>query len=373
MKRMNYKAKLDLPQFARDSKILSPSKLAQMVLNRRNKKITSESITMWFKRHPQVYDELSKELVQGLPTEKQAVDQSIFENGNFQEIPSVKRWIQDLTLRNAKESTIKAWLNALKRVCRGQVQDGVLIRDWSLKHPDRLTLQEAKDFLFEVKKRNLRMREWALMLRNFLTSGREIIVRNTDISGKLEDDAGQYADLYVSKERIYEIFDYLNDRNHMAYLISKFSYKTASRLTASLEAQWAFLNHEERTITVFEKAIKGKAKRKCMKLLSEDLYIELLELEPKQGKIFKGLEAQELNKVLREAYRVVIPDIAQRIPKPFHFWRHMFAQHMLRASNWNYGLVASLGHWSLEALRRYYGLPPREELRKFGLATLPRI
>ena len=248
-----------------------------------------------------------------------------------------------------------------------------MIPDWNLRHPDKLSLQDSKDFLFEVKKRNLRMREWALMLRNFLMSGRQMIVLSTDISGRLEDDAGQYADLFASKEKIYEIFDYLNDRNHRAYLISKFSYKTASRLTASLEARWAFLNHEERTITVFEKAIKGKTKRKCTKLLPEDLYVELMELEPKEGRIFKGLETQELNKLLRETYRIVIPEIAERIPKPFHFWRHMFAQQMLRASNWNYGLVASLGHWSIETLRRYYGLPPKEGMRKFGLATLPRI
>jgi len=370
---MNYSPRRDIPEFARELRSVSPSKIADRILTRRNEERTPESVTMWFKDHHDIYNQLNTEFQENLPTEKQAVEETVFDNGNFQEIPSVKRWIQDLALRNAKESTIKGWVNALKRVCRGQVQDGVLIRDWSLKHPDRLTLQDAKDFLFEVKKRNLRMREWALILRNFLTSGREIIVRSTDISGRLEDDAGQYADLFASKEKIYEIFDYLNDRNHMAYLISKFSYKTASRLTASLEARWAFVNHEERTITVFEKSIKGKAKRKCAKLLPEDLYVELMELEPREGRIFKGLETQELNKVLREAYRVVIPEMAQRIPKPFHFWRHMFAQHMLRASNWNYGLVASLGHWSLEALRRYYGLPPKEELRKFGLATLPTI
>ena len=370
---MKYKPSRDIPELARELRSLSPSKIVDRILTRRNEERTPESVTMWFKDHRDIYDHLSTEFKENLPTEKQAVEETIFDNGNFQEIPCVKKWIQDLTLRNAKETTIRGWVNQLKRVCRGEVQDGVLIRDWSLKHPDRLTLQDAKDFLFEVKKKNLRMREWALMLRNFLMSGRQIIVLSTDISGRLEDDAGQYADLFASKEKIYEIFDYLNDRNHMAYLISKFSYKTASRLTASLEARWAFVNHEERTITVFEKSIKGKAKRKCSKLLPEDLYVELMELEPREGRIFKGLETQELNKLLREAYRVVIPEIAQRIPKPFHFWRHMFAQHMLRASNWNYGLVASLGNWSLEALRRYYGLPPKEELRKFGLVTLPKI
>lgn len=370
---MKYHPKRDIPDFARELGTLSPSRIVDRILAKRNVERTSQSVTMWFKDHTEIHDQLCKEFSEDLPTGKQAIDRSIFEKGSFEELSSVKTWIQDLMLRNAKQSTIKAWVNSLKRICQGEVRDGILIRDWSLKHPDRLTLQDAKDFLYEVKKRNLRMREWALILRNFLMSGRDIIVKSTDISGRLEDDAGQYADLFASKEKIYEIFDYLNDRNHMAYLISKFSYKTASRLTASLEARWAFVNHEERTITVFEKAIKGKAKRKCTKLLPEDLYVELMELEPKEGRIFKGLETQELNKLLREAYRVVIPEIAERIPKPFHFWRHMFAQHMLRASAWNYGLVASLGNWSLEALRRYYGLPPKEELRKFGLATLPRI
>jgi hypothetical protein len=370
---MKYKASRDIPQIALELKTLSPSRIADRILSKRHVERKPESVTMWFSRNSSVHDQLSKELAGSLPSEKQVVDQTIFEKASFEELFSVKKWIQDLTLRNAKEATIRGWVNLLKRVCRGEVQDRVLIRDWTLKHPDRLTLQDAKDFLYELKKRHQRIREWALMLRNFLTSGREIIVSSTDISGRLEDDAGQYADLYTSKQKIYEIFDYLNQRNHMAYLISKFSYKTASRLTASLEAQWAFLNHEEKEITVFEKATKGKAKTRCVKLLPDDLYAELMQLPSKRGKIFKGLEAKELNRLLREAYGVVIPEIAQRIPKPFHFWRHMFAQQMLRASNWNYGLVASLGHWSLETLRRYYGRPPKETIKTFGLETLPQI
>lgn len=370
---MNYKPSRDLPQFVRDSKTLSPSKLVEIVLDKRNEKVTSQSITMFFKRHSETRCQLEREILQGLPTEKQVVDESIFERGNFEELPSVKKWIQDLMLRNAKDTTINGWVSYLKRVCKGEIREGAHIQDWSLKHPDRLTLQDAKDFLFEVRKRNLKICAWALMLRNFLISGRQIVVLSTDISGRLEDDAGQYADLYTSKDKIYQVFDYLNERNRMAYLISKFSYKTASRLTASLEARWAFVNHEEKTITVFEKSTKGRTKRKCTKLLPEDLYVELMELEPKEGRIFNGLEARELNTLLREAYKTVIPEIAERIPKPFHFWRHMFAQHMLRASNWNYALVSALGHWDVSTLIRYYGRPPKETIKQFGLLTLPRI
>jgi hypothetical protein len=64
---MKYKPERDLPQFAREAKTLSPSKLAAIVLNKRNKEITAESVTMWFKRHAAIYEQLSKEIVQGLP------------------------------------------------------------------------------------------------------------------------------------------------------------------------------------------------------------------------------------------------------------------------------------------------------------------
>lgn len=40
-----------------------------------------------------------------------------------------------------------------------------------------------------------------------------------------------------------------------------------------------------------------------------------MELEQRQGKMCKGLKAQELNKLLREAYRNVIPEIANRIAR----------------------------------------------------------
>ena len=41
---------------------------------------------------------------------------------------------------------------------------------------------------------------------------------------------------------------------------------------------------------------------------------------------------------------------------PIHIWRHCFAQDALRASNWNYELVASIGGWkSTKILKEVYG------------------
>jgi ribosomal protein S19E (S16A) len=61
-RKMKYKPVRDLPRFAREYKTISPSQLAEIVSTKRNKKITPESITMWFKRHPSVHEQLAREL-----------------------------------------------------------------------------------------------------------------------------------------------------------------------------------------------------------------------------------------------------------------------------------------------------------------------
>jgi hypothetical protein len=365
---MKYVPSRDIPQAVRELKDLSNAKIVNWILNKRNEERTSQSVTMWFKEHPSIYDELAKEIVQGAPTEKQAVDVGLFENGAFREIPSVKSWIRDLTNNNAKEGTITAFINTLKRVCKGEVQKDVFIEDWSWKHPDRLSLEDAKNFIFEVKKRKIRSREWRLVLRNFLTS-KGSIVKSSDISGKLEEDAGKYNTLKIPREKREAVFEFLDGRNHEAFLISRFGYETATRLTAALEADSQYFDHEDKAIWVFEKASKGKPKKKVKKWLTDGLYEEI---KDRKGKIF-NIEETELNKLLREAYEAIVPETNKIIPMPFHFWRHCFAQDMLRASHWNYALVASIGNWSVEALTKYYGSPNEKDVRAFVKETLPKL
>jgi hypothetical protein len=365
---MKYDPSRDIPQAVRELKDLSNAKIVLWILNKRNVERTSQSITMWFKEHPSIYDELAKEIMQGAPTEKQAVDVGLFENGAFREIPSVKSWIRDLTNNNAKEGTITAFINTLKRVCKGEVQKDVVIEGWAWKHPDRLSLEDAKNFIFEVKKRKIRSREWRLVLRNFLTS-KGSMVKSSDISGKLEEDAGKYNTLKIPREKREAVFEFLDARNHEAFLISEFGYETAARLTAALEADSQYFDHEDKAIWVFEKASKGKPKKKVKKWLTDKLYEEI---KDRKGKIFH-IEAEELNGLLREAYAQIIPETNDVIPMPFHFWRHCFAQDMLRASHWNYALVASIGNWSVEALTKYYGSPNEKDVREFVKETLPKL
>ena len=136
-----------------------------------------------------------------------------------------------------------------------------------------------------------------------------------------------------------------------------------------IEADSQYFDHDDKAIWVFEKASKGKPKKKVKKYLTNDIYDEIKE---RKGKIFT-IEADVLNGLLREAYEAVVPDTNKVIPMPFHFWRHCFAQDMLRASGWNYALVASMGNWSVEALTKYYGSPNEKDVRAFVKETLPKL
>jgi integrase len=152
--------------------------------------------------------------------------------------------------------------------------------------------------------------------------------------------------------------------NKDAYQASKFAYTTASRLTATLEASTEYINKQERTILVFEKSNRRKKKRRLTKYIRPDLWEEL-DLDNIKGKLFK-ITAEDLNALLRQAYKEVIPELEPQIPMPFHFWRHQFAQHMLRETDWNYGLVARLGHWTVETLEKYYGKMDRKTALEMG-------
>lgn len=368
---MKYRPEKDLPEFARQFKTLSPTLLAAYVLAKRNVETTPESITMYWKRHSDVYESLSQELKQGLPTEKQAVDRPVFENGNFRELVSVKKWIMELTVRGAKKTRIDGWVGDIRRICQGLLPRNTgTIEAWSLKHPDRLTVEDGKLYIYELKKRNMPSRSYRLALRNFLTS-KDIVVKSTDISGELEENAGQYADLFVPKEEIYKLLENIKARNLIAYSASFFSYKTAARLTATLTADSQYINKTEHRITYFEKSEKGKAKKRVTRWLSPDLWTTL-DLDHAQGLLFP-IDASTLNEIIRQAMREVIPEIEPRVKMPFHFWRHMFAQHMLRATHWNYGFVAALGNWSVEALRKYYGKPDQETIDAVGREVIPTI
>lgn len=379
---LKYKPSRDIPKAIRELKTLSPTRIREWIRDHRTKTVgtrkvqvdvTPQSVTMWLKRHRKIYEQLEQEIKEEeIP--KEAISDVIFQNGFFEEIPSIKKWIMKLRARGAKEQSIRQFLGAIKQVCKGELRKWgglILIEDWGLKHPDRLNLEDALMYISERQKRGFATRKHRLALRNFLKS--KNIPDVDDISGKIAQ-MGKYAHLYTPKPKIDAIFEWLKPLNEDAYFASKFAYKCGGcRITATLTAEASKINREDHTIFVTEKATRGKGKRIQEKLIPEDLWKELEESGRLNGGRLFNIGPQELNGLLKSAYREVIPELAEEIPKPFHFWRHQFAQHLLRRTGWNYGLVAKLGHWTVETLERYYGKMDRETAFTEGRKHLPNL
>lgn len=386
-----YKPRKDIPLAVRKLKTFSPSRIREWIREHRTKKekatgertqvnVTSQSISMWFKRHPEVLRELKAEVVEE-ELSKEAISESLFENGAFREMASIKTWVLELRGREAKEETIGNFTRDIKRVCRGEIrkrgvngrprkEDYEIIEGWGLKHPDRLTLENALTYISELRKRGHSTRAYRLSLRNFLLS--KGVKGHHKISGAAEN-TGKYAHLFTSKENVHKIFEYVKRLNYDAYLASKFAFKCGGvRITATLTATGNKANYEDHTIFVLEKATKGKPKRIQEKLIPSDFWGELVPRLKEGGKLFH-IKPQQLNEILKLAYKEVIPELAEEINRPFHFWRHQFAQHMLRVTGWNYGLVARLGHWTVGTLERYYGKMDRQTAFETARKHLTRI
>ncbi len=380
---LDYNPSRDIPKAVEQLKTLSPTVLAQWVRDNRTEKdalgkksqkdITPESIIMWLKRHPDIKNTLERQLESELVT-PDAIREDLFQNGFFEKVPCVEKWQLAMRAKGAKDSAINHFTRTLSQICRGEypqtkkdrkkwkhehpeqpVQPREYIEGWGLKHPARLTLDDCLKYNNELAKRGLSTHRFRLVMRNFLKSR---MVEGWDtISGAL-DSMGKYAHLYAPPAKIRMIFAWLKQVNLEAHDISYFSYKTAGRLTACMTAEAKYVDRERHTTFLFEKASLHGQKRKQKKFISRDLW-QIIEprletAKEHDGRLF-NITPDELNGLLRACYRECIPELADEIPMPFHFWRHQFAQHGLRATGWNYGLIARLGHWTVETLERCYG------------------
>jgi integrase len=377
---MNYKPSRDIPQFAMECKTLRPSKLAEIVLNRRNEKRTPESITMWFKDHPEIYQQLSKEIIEGLPTEKEQVDASIFQSGSFKELPSVKAWLLEMKARDLSEKYIKHQLCNLRLTCMGRfpkhhhidlVQEG----KWCLKHPDRLLLQDAMEIIAILKDKGIDTYPYKTALKNFLTSkgvviGKKIAVGKSKSYGKL-------ARLFVERATLNDMLMWIKEQNFEVYVADDFMFKTGTRLTATLNALADNINFEQHTIRVYDKARRSlyPEGKEWEKHISPKLWQNTMTLlgDRRTGKIFQSIKDHDLEKLNRKALKQFIPYLEPKIRMPNHFWRHMCIQHLLRITDWNYAVVAELVGSTVASLQESYGKPPEAVVREWGLKYLPTL
>lgn len=369
---MKYKPERDIPKAVHELKSLSPTKISAWVRSHREEKDergrrvqakrSPQSISLWFDRHPEIHKKLALKL-EDEELSGVVIRETLFSNGAFHKIPCIEKWKLSYFGRGGKQPTFNSWINCLKMICQGRLpKNAGIIEGWGLKHPRQLTLEDGLRYIVACQEKGFLNRRFRLALRNFFKSRN--IEGWEEISGKQQTDAGKYAHLYVSKEKCYLILTFIKEISIEAYKACLFSFKTGARMGGVMSAHSENVNKEEHTITIQEKASRGKAKRTMEKFISQDLW-EILKLDYAQGKIF-NIEPQELRNLCKEAFKAIIPEKAEGIPMPFHFWRHMFAQHMLRKTKWNLAIVAELGGWTTEALERYYGKMPRNFKMEFA-------
>ncbi len=385
MPKLVYKPRRDIPNAVRYLHTFSPTEIREWVLDRFNKSITPQSITMWLKRNPDIKKQLKKEIVKKeLPSEE--VRESVFKTGTFEIFDSVDVWIRDMKRRKLRQRTIDANISALKRVCKGYFKlKRIDLREkgWSYKHPDRLTLENCIEFIDLMNEHypDVDLSTLRLAMRNFLDS--KGIHVGAKISGAKHISAGKYARLFVNKNVLEDILEEIELNSYEAYVASNFMYQTGARISATLNARLEEIRVEGdyREIRIYDKGRRSKYPKghPWDKALQDELFSEIKAItgfphKRRTGKIFQ-IKAIELREITREALEEFCPEVLEQYPSLMvcHFWRHMFAQHMLRMTEWNYGIVASLGGWTVKALEESYGKPPRAIVREWGLSKIPEL
>jgi len=303
----------------------------------------------------------------------------------------------------------KQWAEQNKRLkAEGKTESKKLVKGidlkkhgWVLRHPERLSAGDVDKYLDLVDKHypdadNSSMR---ISLRNYF---RYHDIKGVDqISGRKHKGVGMYADLKVSKKIIFEMLDWMRDKArgfvdpyYQAYCACKFMYQTGTRCSATLNAILDNMNVREvvidgkngekkkiANVTVYDKgslSTHGERGHRWSKKITINLYNEMLlaagHPERTTGEIFR-ISADDLRKISREAIEKFAPNLLIRYPmlKVIHFWRHIMGQHWLEATNWNYGIVAAIGGWSVKALEESYGKIPDAELREIGAIYLPEL
>jgi len=403
MPRLKYRPRDDIPRAARELRSLSPSLIVDWILSRYNIERDASSITKWLTRHPDVREELEEEIIKEQVPEA-VVDARIFSTGAFETFECVNDWIKEMKSRDVVKW--KPMVNYLKNVCLGvrpqmnpetghvwrrvdKGPKGIDLRKhgWVMKHPKRLTLKDVQEYINLMKEHypKIDTSSERAATRGFLMS--KGIVVGKKISGKKHKSAGSLAQLFVEKDVIFDMMDWVKTQDYEAYVIDRFMWETGTRIEATVSAQIQNLTREGdyMELLVHDKGRRDKYPigHPWHKVLSEELYEEILLVcdYPRKttGNIFTKTD-DDMSPVNKEAILKFCPEIIhQRGPEfaPYedwnHFWRHMFFQHMLRMTGWNYAVAAGLGGCTVKSLEESYGMPPRALVRKWGLEQLPRL
>jgi len=384
-----FKLKDELPKLIVKYKTFSPQDLRDKILSDYNIAVTPKAVSMWKKRNPEQIKLLGTSVVTE-EKQKEVVSGSIYENGTFKALDSVHKWIIEKTPR-VSPKFLNQSLNHLKLMCQGKfyTKDKETkkmtehqIDGWIPKHPDRISVEDAKEFIANVHSAGCTTNGFKIAFRDFYLSREDKTIKPTDIDGETSE-VGKWKYVVVEKALLQEILAYIKERNYLAYVCDFAMYKTGTRIEATLSDFSKSNLTQEAGIAemhITDKGFHRKGRQKWAKIVPDDLLKEFENIwnTISKDRLFESLDPQELRELNKEAYRIYLKDqpkaLELGLSDPCHFWRHMFAQHMLRASAWNYELVAYMGGWNgIDIIRRCYAAPAVEMLKKAGLQYVPNI
>lgn len=363
---MRYVPKRDIPNIAREMRTLSPSAIANRILAKRNTERKPQSITMWFKDHEDIHDQLAQELKDGAPTEKQAVDQGLFQNGTFLEVPSVKEWKLWMGMRRRKGKPlfpqyVTTQIAILRKVCREYE-----------KHPDRLTTRDAMEIFADLEAKGHDTYHFRRALKDFLKSKGSADWEKIGV-GKGQG-FGKFKDLTIEDSKAEVMLEYVESRNFKVYVADRLMYFRGLRINAVEKArienfkrdiEWDYL-------TVTEKFREVKT----FKLTKEvGNLIQQLIGDRKAGLIFEGMTDMDVAEVNLEATKKFVPELIEkygRIP-PDHMWRHFCAQKLKRITKGNIPACAALMQTTQQSFTESYGGATESEMQGWENKFLPKM
>lgn len=369
---MKYRASRDLPNFAIEYHTLSPVKLTDIILKERNKEVNPESVTMWFKRHPEISQGLRNKILD-VELPEIEVSQSIFANGTFEELPSVKNWKLQLDSRELAKKYMQQKFLSLKHLCMGTSHgfDFVAEGKWCLKHPDRLTLKDVMQFISLLKAKGKDTFYYKRDGKDFLQS-KGIGVGKRIAVGKPKG-YGKFAHLFIEKATLKKMLTWIKQENYEVYVVDEFMYKTGTRIGATLNALIQDLHQvgDKAIQRVYDKGRKSKYPKghPWNKRVDTELLWNMKQLigNKTHGKIF-NVESPTVGNLNRKALEKFAAETLLEYPSLMvnHFWRHMFFQHMLRKTKWNYTIAAALGGSTPQSVEESYGKPPEQQIKRWS-------
>jgi integrase len=310
------------------------------------------------------------------------------------QIPIIQKWYDVMVMRKVKPASIINRMRTFHDICLGLAGRGknkVRIRENKIA-PHLFEEKDGVEWILTLTKKKLEnVGNARLVIRNFLKFGKGI--EPTQISGE-KVGYGEMVTEYFRDEELDSIYYVLDNAvsslgTELMFYAQKyginadelqkcvktlvmFLHHSATRIRASLRIKaenfetFQFQDAKAMKVTVFDKGKEGKEKR--VKPILAVLQRQLESYGIRNRKYanlpyermfpFKYKDIREIMKLVYEK-----AGIKREIRQPLHIWRHTFAMHYHRRTNYNTAFCCMVGGWDDEkTFKDCYGAP---ELKDF--------